>query len=201
MTDRITGVGEAGANGFDSPDAPLAHPTESVGRPEQNGPTPLPQWLSPPGGSIPPVDAGHRSRRTALLIAIAVVAVALVALPLLATAILDGSSGTADIESVVFGTGGTGCVVGTAASTFASSDTIRMVAQFTPDVPVGSTITIKVSKDGSELPAAGGTMAIGTAANCISGTLIPLEPGQYFLEVAISPGSLPPVGGTFDVHP
>jgi hypothetical protein len=201
MTDRIPDAGETEANGFDTLDAPVVQPTESVGRPPQDGPTPLPGWLSSPEGSIPPVDASRRSRRTALLFALAIVGVVLIALPLLATAILNGSSGTPDIESVVFGTGGTGCAVETAATTFASSDTIRVVAQFTPDVPVGSTVTIKVSKDGSELPAAGGTMAIATAANCISGTLIPLDPGHYLLEVAVSPGSLPPIGGTFDVTP
>ena len=63
--------------------------------------------------------------------------------PLIATAVLDssGSSGP-DIETIAFGTGGSGCTLANVGSSFAPGVPVRVVVEFSPALPAGGTITI-----------------------------------------------------------
>jgi hypothetical protein len=126
----------------------------------------------------------------------------LIAAPLIATAILDqsGSSGP-DIEAIGFGTGGSGCTLTNVASSFPLGVPIRDVLTFSPALPAGGTVTIKIAKNGSELVDRRETIKVTEPAACMQGTLSPLQVGHYRLEFEVSPSTMPPISGEFDVTP
>jgi hypothetical protein len=119
-------------------------------------------------------------------------------------AVIGGFLGPGDsssIESVGFGTGGTDCDLTTVGSTFAPADPIRSVAEFSPELPAGTVITMRLSLGGKELDAYRETLTLDTASGCISGPVsaIPLAAGHY--RWAVSPDKGPEAIGEFDIVP
>jgi hypothetical protein len=148
------------------------------------------------------VGPDRPGRRSPLLLGCIVVATLLVAGPLIATWILDqpGSSG-ADFQAVGFGTGGSECTLTDVASSFKQGVPIRDVLTLSPDLPAGSTVTVKVEMNGAELVDLRDTINFTEPAACIYGTLSGLEVGDYRVEYGITPSTMPPASGTFSVTP
>lgn len=124
-------------------------------------------------------------------------------LPLVAGLLLaacGGGSAGPDMQTIGFGTGGSGCTLTGTASSFPIGATIRDVATFSPPLEVGTTITTSVHKDGDELIDRE-TLTVDAAAACMQGVLSPLEAGHYKVTVEITPTSVPPLTGEFDVTP
>jgi len=127
----------------------------------------------------------------------------LIAGPLIATAVLDqsGSSGP-DIQTIGFGSGGSGCTLTNVARTFRLGVPVRDVVTFSPALPVGDTTTFKVEMNGTELVDRRETIpVVGQPSSCLQGTLSPLEVGHYRITVEVSSSSMPPISGEFDVTP
>lgn len=113
--------------------------------------------------------------------------------------IFGGSGGSSSVESVAFGTGGTDCDLTTIASTFAPADPVRAVAEFTPELPAGTTVTIWLTLDGQILESTRETVTLDTSAECVNGRIsdAPLAVGHYRWD--ISPDAAPAIGAEFDV--
>jgi hypothetical protein len=139
-----------------------------------------------------------RSRRLASGCAI-IVALAVVG-SLIATLVLDTSGPRAtDIQSVAFGTGGSGCDVTGVASSFPLGVEIRDVVTFSPALPTGVSVQIRVEHNGTELTEMRETLTIVEPAPCIHGAMTPPEVGHYRVVYEINPSSMPPISGEFDV--
>ena len=104
------------------------------------------------------------------------------------------------MQSVGFGTGGSGCSLDAIARTFPSGTAVRVVAQFTPELAAGTVVTVGVAKDGGSLEDLG-VINVDTPSDCISGATTPLEPGRYHVELDVRPGTMPPIAGDFVVGP
>lgn len=107
--------------------------------------------------------------------------------------------GSSSIESVGFGTGGIDCTLTGTASTFAPADPVRAVAEFSPELPTGTTVKIWLSQDGTVLDPSRETLTLDAPAGCVSGRVsdTPLAVGHYRWD--ISPDTAPPISGEFDV--
>ena len=152
-----------------------------------------PAWSSArPSGRGPVVALG-------CLVGAVLLVVVFVGLPLIATAILNSSSGAPEMQWIGFGTGGSGCVLDVTTETFASGTPVRIVAQFTPELAAGTTVTIKVAKDGGTLEDRG-VVNVDTPSDCISGAMTPLGPGHYHVELDLSQNSMPAITGDFVVE-
>jgi len=164
---------------------------------------PEPADPTPPvtSGWIQPDPSTRPSRRGPLLAlgCVVIVVVLFIGLPLIATAILDSSSGGPAMQSIGFGTGGSGCVLDVTKSTFASGTSVRLVAQFTPELAAGSTVTVRVAKDGGPLDDMG-VVNVDTPSDCISGATAQLEPGHYHVELDVRPSVMPAISGDFVVE-
>jgi hypothetical protein len=112
-----------------------------------------------------------------------------------------GSASGPETTSVGFTTGGDKCTLGTVASTFTVGVPVRAVLTMTPALPTGGTVKVTVTKDGIEVVGARQEITMAEPAPCIYGTLQDLEVGHYRLSYAISPSSMPPATGEFDVTP
>jgi hypothetical protein len=183
-----------------APYAASVDPNEAPGAPPAEPILPGAASLGPPAGWIPPGGPDGPRRRRPLLIGCLLVGALLI--PLIATAILDqsGSSGP-DIQAIGFGTGGSGCTLTNVASSFPLGVPIRDVVTFSPALPAGGTVTIKIAMNGSELVDRRETITVEEPAACIQGTLSPLEVGHYRLDYEVSPSTMPPISGEFDVTP
>lgn len=136
------------------------------------------------------------------MVGLALAVVASVVLPLLATVILDGSSPEgSEVNSLGFGTGGSGCVLTEVASSFPVGVPIRSVLTMEPALSAGDTVAITLEKDGVELVDGRQTITIEEAAPCIYGTLPELEAGRYRMGFDVSSDQMPPIAGEFDVLP
>lgn len=118
-------------------------------------------------------------------------------------AVVGGFLGPADpstIEAVSFGTGGADCDIPTPASTFVPTDTIRAAAEFFPVLPVGTHVTIWLSREGREVEGSRETLILDAPAGCVSGRVsdTPLAAGHYRWEA--SPDDVPEAIGEFDVR-
>jgi hypothetical protein len=102
---------------------------------------------------------------------------------------------------VGFSTGGSECTLGDVATSFAAGVPIHTVLTMEPALPTGGTVQVTVEKDGVELVDARQTITLDEPAPCIWGAFPELEAGHYRITYAISPSSLPPVSGEFDVTP
>ena len=87
------------------------------------------------------------------------------------------------------------------ASSFPLGVPIRDVVTFSPALPAGGTVTIKIAKNGTELVDRRETINVTEAAACLQGTLSPLEVGHYRVDVEVSASTMPPISGEFDVTP
>lgn len=107
----------------------------------------------------------------------------------------DGPS----VVTVSFARGGSECSVSGETSTFAVGDPIHMVASFSPALPAGTSVTMTIMKDGSELPGARDTLTTTEPTPCVYHGLQGLEVGKYEVRYSIEPGSMPPGTGEFEI--
>jgi hypothetical protein len=105
----------------------------------------------------------------------------------------------ADIQSVGFGTGGSGCTIEGVGSSFPLGVEIRDVVTFSPALPTGATVQIRVEHNGAELTDMRETLTIEDPAPCIHGAMTPPEVGHYRVVYEISPSTMPPISGEFEV--
>jgi hypothetical protein len=166
-------------------------------QPEEPGIEQPAGWVSPPDASRP-----RGLRRLAagctVLVVLAVVG------SLVATLVLDMSPRAPevqapDLQSVAFGTGGSGCTITGVASSFPLGVEIRDVVTFSPALPTGASVQIRVEHNGTELTEMREALTIEEPAPCIHGAMTPPESGHYRVVYEISPSSLPPISGEFDV--
>jgi len=147
---------------------------------------------------VQPTGLGSRA------VVVGAILISVTGAPLIATAVLDssGSSGP-DIETIAFGTGGSGCTLANVGSSFAPGVPVRVVVEFSPALPAGGTVTvtINVPENGTTRVALGGTIKMAEPTPCVSGTLPPLGAGHYRVEAEASPSTTPPISGEFDVTP
>lgn len=162
---------------------------------EPAGDVALSHWEQP--GS--PIEA--KRRWTKKRVAVIVLLAALLGAPLAATAFIDatGQSGSGYVQAISFGTGGSGCSLATAGSSFRYNTPIRVAAEFIPALQPPSTVTIKVWQDGTERPDLGSTIVVDTPADCVSGNVNAFVAGHYRLEM--TPSQETPISGEFDVTP
>jgi|GEM_PF-1878248 hypothetical protein len=99
------------------------------------------------------------------------------------------------------GTGGSGFTLANVGSSFALDVPVRVVVEFSPALPAGGTVTIKLSENGTELVALRDPTKVGAPAACVSGTLSPPGAGHYRVEAEASPSTMRPISGEFDVTP
>jgi hypothetical protein len=114
-----------------------------------------------------------------------------------------GGAGTTEpnLTAVGFSTDGSGCTVGTSASSFAEGVPIHTVLTMEPALSTGGTVRVVLEKDGTEIVEAGQTITVTEPAPCVWGTLPRLDPGHYRMTYAISPSQMGPSSGEFDVTP
>lgn len=111
--------------------------------------------------------------------------------------ILVGCS-PAEIETLGFGTGGTGCETTGTASTFRHGTLIHMAASFSP---APKHVDISITRDGTADPHSGG-IDLGGADNCIVNDFPDLDAGHYVVTLTPTPaGNVPSLSGAFDVTP
>ena len=103
-------------------------------------------------------------------------------------------------EMIAFGTGGSDCTIETMGRTFAPDDPIRVTAEYSPSLPAGTTVTIRLSMDGVQAAGYPVVVTFETDTRCVFGSVSPgpLPVGHYMLEVA--PDSAPAVSGEFDIR-
>ena len=143
-----------------------------------------------------------RPGRRRLAIGCLIIGALLVAPPLIFLAIYEGhGSNGPELQSVAFGTGGSGCDLDTVASSFPVGVPIRGVLTLEPGLRAGDVVTITVERNGTELVGRRETVRIETAADCISGTMRSLDAGHYRVTYAVSSSHVPPIEGEFDVTP
>lgn len=102
-----------------------------------------------------------------------------------------------EIQTIGFGTGGSGCDLTGIARTFSTGVTVYMVATFSP---LPDSVTITVSKDAGVIY--GPTMAkLDPSVGCETGRLPNLEVGNYKVVMTVPASEMPPLTGEFDVTP
>ena len=111
------------------------------------------------------------------------------------------AGGGPDYTALGFSSDGSECTLGEAAESFATGVPIHVVLEMSPALPIGGTVSVTVEKDGVELVDARQTLTMDEPTPCIYATLRELvaEPGHYRLSYTISPTTMPPVVGEFDV--
>lgn len=165
-------------------------------RPDASNPTDT-------GTPSPVTDEPTASRRIRrlLLPGCLMIGVLLIGGPLVATAILDGSAPAGDIQTLGFGTGGSGCNLDRVTRTVTAGTPVHMVGTFSPELSSGSKVVVTVSVDGTAQPDLGGTIDIATPSDCVNGTIAPHLPGHYVVRLKIEPSTMSALEGTFDVNP
>jgi hypothetical protein len=101
-------------------------------------------------------------------------------------------------ETIAFGTGGSECTLAQMARTFKPDDPIRVAVEYTPSLPAGTVVTIRLFLAGAEVEGYPVTVTFDIATSCVFGNVSPgtLPPGTYRLEVA--PDTAPAVSGEFE---
>ena len=174
---------------------------------EPHDPTESPQGVpgaepsSPRAGWLPPGPAGNRRRwQTPLAIGCVLAAALLLAGPLIFLAIYNlSSTGSPSMQAVEFGRGGSGCMVTMAGDSFPHGTRVRIVATFSPALPAGSTVLIKVHRDGTELTSRREILRIDEASDCIYAEHEDLEAGRYRIVYELESSAMPPLSGEFEV--
>ena len=104
----------------------------------------------------------------------------------------------AAVQTLTFGTGGTGCAVATVAKTFAAGTTMRLAATFSP---APQHVSIGIKRDGVVDPHSG-EIDLGGEDNCVIAEFDDLEPGHYLVTLTPTPSTgVPSLTGEFDVTP
>ena len=146
-------------------------------------------WTAPP----------ERQGRPWLLLALLLLAAILIGVPLGVVLFFNQSEPGPELQSLGFGTGGSGCNLTDQASSFPVGVPIRVVLTLEPALRTGGTARFTIAKDGSELTEMGETISVTEPAPCIHGTLPELEVGHYRVQYAIDPSAISPIRGEFDV--
>ncbi len=107
------------------------------------------------------------------------------------------SSGAPEIQSIGFGTGGSGCDLTDKASTFPAGVTVLLVATFSP---LPSSVTITLTRDAALIDGPT-TIKVDASLGCVNGRLPNLEAGHYKIVVTVPASEMPPLTGEFDVTP
>jgi D-glucuronyl C5-epimerase C-terminus len=116
----------------------------------------------------------------------------------LSALLLVGGCSASEVQSIGFGTGGSGCDLTDVASTFAAGVIVRMVATFSP---LPSSVTVSTTKDGLHFDGPT-TVKLDGSQNCVSGSLPNLPSGHYKTVIStIPPSQMPALTGEFDVTP
>ena len=106
-----------------------------------------------------------------------------------------------DIEAIGFGIGGSDadCSIKTPLKTFATTDPVRMVANWWPSLADGTTVTIRLTRDGELVDGYPVTTHLGESTKCVHGAVSRgyLAPGHYRLDLA--PDTARAIGGEFEV--
>ena len=164
---------------------------------------------SPPQtGWLPPRPPAEKRRDWLRPFAIGcgVAAVLFLAGPLVFLAIYNLSS-TADsspraipaVQAVQVGQGGFGCAVTTTGTSFPEGTPVRVVATFSPNLPTGSSVLIKLHRDGMELTSRREILRIDEPADCIYSEYPDLAAGRYRIEYELESSAMPPLSGEFDI--
>lgn len=100
-----------------------------------------------------------------------------------------------EIQTIGFGTGGSGCDLTGIARTFSAGVTVYNVATFSP---LPDSVTITVSKDAVVIY--GPTTAkLDASVGCQTGRMPNLEVGHYKVVMTVVASEMPPLTGEFDV--
>lgn len=104
-------------------------------------------------------------------------------------------------ETIGFGIGGSDadCSLARTASTFAPTDRVRMVADYSPSLPAGTVVTFRLYHDGVLVDGYPVTLSLTVSTKCLHGNVSqdPLPAGHYRLDVAPDSGR-PAISGEFD---
>jgi hypothetical protein len=184
-----TEPGEAPSGPGDAPDEPT-DPATNEPAPATPAPGTAPGWIPPEGGS------GGGRRRGCIIAVIAVgifLVLAVGGLIFLGAQVKSMLAGTME-----FGTGGTGCSVNGAATTFPASTPIHAVAYLERKTTAGETLTVAVTYPDATTESS--DQAIGSVADCVTQDIRPgLSPGHYGLEYRVGTEVLSK--GAFDITP
>jgi hypothetical protein len=152
--------------------------------------------------SATPPGARPTWRRRGWLLGCLIVIAIFLAAPLVALFLLDRPSGSGpEIASVASGAGGSVCTIERRSSQFEVGTPVHVVLSMSPPIPAGSKVVVTLRKDGVEFYDTPDTVAITEPAPCISSTFESLPPGHYRVEYALTPTTMPPFDGEFDVVP
>jgi hypothetical protein len=106
-----------------------------------------------------------------------------------------------DIEAIGFGIGGSDadCSIAKNGRTFASTDPVRMVANWWPSVATGTVVTIRLTRDGELVDGYPVTTNLHESTHCIHGAVSQgfLAVGHYRIDLA--PDTARAINGEFDV--
>ena len=150
-------------------------------------------------GWLPPSDGRSSRPRPILLGCLIVLAVFLLA-PLAAVAILDNAgTGSGSMQSLGFGTGGSGCTLTGAGRSFSEGSPVRALAMYSPGLQPGSTITVATYRDGVELVGRRQLIRVEEESDCAFVGQLLLEPGEYRVEFALDSSPMSPLSGEFEV--
>ncbi len=133
------------------------------------------------------------------MLALVLVGAIFLGVPLGVMLFFDSAGSGPEMQSLGFGTGGSGCNLTDQASSFPVGVPIRVVLTLEPALRTGGSARFTIAKDGSELTEMGETISVAEPAPCIHGTLPELEVGHYRVQYAIDPSAISPIRGEFDV--
>ena len=102
------------------------------------------------------------------------------------------------LETIGFGIGGSDCSLGKPARTFATTDKIWVVADYSPSLRAGTVVTFNLTHDGIPVDGYPLKITLDVVTKCVHGTVSPgvLPAGHYRLDVV--PDTARPVSGEFD---
>jgi hypothetical protein len=106
-----------------------------------------------------------------------------------------------EVESLDFGVGGNGCDLARSARAFSSTDPVVAAARNCRREPRGSTITIRMTHDGTMATDYPVVQVADAPWPCVYGTVAaaPLAPGRYSWSIEVSGSTMPPLAGEFTV--
>lgn len=147
--------------------------------------------------------AGLRSRRDWLhAFLIGFVGATILFIVVAQLALGGGAAGRGpDVATLDFGVGGNGCDLERSARAFSPTESIVAAAEFTPPIATGSTITIRLTRDGTMMADYPVVQVADEPWPCVYGVVAspPIAPGSYRWEIQISGSPMPPLAGEFTV--
>ena len=103
-------------------------------------------------------------------------------------------------ETIGFGLGGSDadCSIASPGTRFATTDPIRMVADYSPSLQTGTIVTFKLTRDGAMVDGYPTKITLSEPTKCVHGNISPgvLPAGHYRLDIL--PDTSRPIAGEFD---